>query len=188
MTVFEAVEGVPARLVAGDTWRWRRSDLAADYSPADHTLSFRGVLASLTAATWAAVAAEVDGVFEVNIAASATSGFSAGRYEWAAILTRNSDGHRVVVDRGVVIVDPDLGAATFDPRSEDEKLLAAVDATLSGRVTKDVESYTIEGRSLTKIPFVELRSLRDQLRREVNAARRRAAGKAPIETVPVRFV
>ena len=33
-------EGEPKRVVAGDTWTWKRSDLASDYPPASYGLTY----------------------------------------------------------------------------------------------------------------------------------------------------
>lgn len=48
-----------------------------------------------------------------------------------------------------------------------QRMLDAIEAALEGRVTADVQSYQISGRSITKIPIAELMTLRKQYMVEV---------------------
>lgn len=56
---------------------------------------------------------------------------------------------------------------TEDETTHAERMLALIEQRLEGRITSDHESYTIEGRSLTRIPFAELREYRKYYRKEV---------------------
>ncbi len=49
------------------------------------------------------------------------------------------------------------------------RMLNAIEAALEGRASKDTESYTIEGRSLSRTPIPDLLRLRAIYRREVAA-------------------
>jgi hypothetical protein len=69
-------------------------------------------------------------------------------------------------------------------------MLAAIESVLEGRITADVEQYTIAGRSITKIPVEELLKLRSLYRSEVNAekaADRIARGEGSGHKIKVRF-
>lgn len=48
-----------------------------------------------------------------------------------------------------------------------ERMLAAIEARLEGRISSDHQRYTVDGRSLDRIPILELQALRDKYRREV---------------------
>jgi len=48
-------------------------------------------------------------------------------------------------------------------------MLNAIEAVLEGRITADVESYSIAGRSITKIPVSELLVLRSKYKAEVQS-------------------
>ena len=51
--------------------------------------------------------------------------------------------------------------ATQRPKgSESRRILAKIEAVLSGKVDKDVQQYAINGRMLTKIPIPELLKLK----------------------------
>lgn len=62
------------------------------------------------------------------------------------------------------------------PLSPAASQLAAINEVLAGRIPKDVESYAIEGRSLTRVPLTELYQIRTRLMHEVAAEARAAAG------------
>ena len=70
------------------------------------------------------------------------------------------------------------------------RVLAAIEAVLERRATKDQESYTIDGRSLSRTPISELLLLRNLYRREVQLeaqAENVAAGKANGRMILTRF-
>lgn len=182
---FDSVrDGEPRDLVAGDLWTWTRDDLAADYPPASYTLKYEAVQRAATPATISITAIASGGSFLVE--ESATGTHTPGDYDWAALIERQSDGARLRVDSGLWTVHANPTAGV-DPRSYQERLLAAVEAVLEGKAAKDVASYSIEGRSLTKIPIPELLELRNRLRREVAAEARRQAGGGKLKAHKVSF-
>ena len=59
-------------------------------------------------------------------------------------------------------------------------MLTAIESVLEGRITSDIENYSIAGRQITKIPITELLVLRDRYKSEVQSeeeAARIAMGK-----------
>jgi len=46
--------------------------------------------------------------------------------------------------------------------------ISAIESFIAGRITSDVENYSIAGRQITKIPITELMDLKDRLKRELN--------------------
>lgn len=72
-----------------------------------------------------------------------------------------------------------------------ETMLAKIEAVLEGRLDSDVESYTIAGRQITKIPVTELLALRDTYRAERNnelAAEKISEGDGNPNKIRVRFI
>lgn len=72
-----------------------------------------------------------------------------------------------------------------------ETMLAKIEAVLEGRIDSDVESYSIAGRQITKIPVNELLVLRDKYRAERNnelAAESIAEGTGNPNKIKVRFI
>lgn len=181
-------EGEPQELVAGDTWTWTRSDLASDYPVADWGLAYKlrregdGTVKTITATGTGTV-------YTATTTHTDSSGYTAGTWHWDAYMTRTSDFARVRVANGVLKVEANASSAS-DPRSHAAKVLASIESLIEGRATKDVNSYSVAGRSLSKMTPQELMQWRDYYRREVNKEKRVEAlrnGRATGLTQVVRF-
>lgn len=160
---------VPPALVAGDSWQIADAVSAAEYPPADWVVTW--LIRPLSGG--APVTAEViDGV--ARFAAAITAPVAAGPAEWVAVAEGraggSADGERVTLARGQLTIAADPLAGAYAP-SAAERILAAIDATLEGRVTRDAESYSIEGRSLSRTPVEDLRRLRGFYARMVREER-----------------
>lgn len=172
--------GEPQVVTAGDTWQWYA--FFRDYAPTEGggtwTLAYAIVGGSKLEwdPSWASAGS---GQWTVTIPASATADLPPGRYAWTAILTGGGTlaGQRATPAQGhfTVYANP-ASLAPGDTVTVAEKNLAAVEAVLSGRITADVQSWAIAGRSVVAIPVSELYLLRNQFRAEV--LRERNAGKA----------
>ena len=71
-----------------------------------------------------------------------------------------------------------------------ETAISNIEAVITGRISSDVESYLIAGRSITKIPATELLTIRDKLKIELSnlkAAERIKNGLDSKRTIRVRF-
>lgn len=175
---FTPAQGVPARLSAGDFWTWRADIFAGAYPGTDYGLTYslaprQGGTATDLAASW-----DGDG-WLVSASGATTASLAPGSYAWSLLVTRTTDSAQVTICTGTTEV---LAAAGADQRSYARRLLEAIEARLEGRATKDVDAYSIEGRSLTRIPFAELRATRARLLREVAAEDRAARGQAGMIT------
>lgn len=179
----------PLKLRAGDTWKWRREDLATDYPASTWTLTYR----FKNAAGGFEVVASADGDnFSVEVAASTSSTHAAGVYAWQAQVVNGAE--KYTVDQGTTEVLANLfsGTATAasDQRTHAKKVLDAIEAVIEGRASKDQEEYTIGGRSLKRTPIEDLLKLRQTYRDEVAAelaAERIANGIGLAKKIQVRF-
>ena len=87
-----------------------------------------------------------------------------------------------------IIVDLDVNGS--DPRSHAQIMIGKIEGILSGKADSDVGSYSIAGRSLTKLSFAELMDARDKYKAEYaqELIRDRIdSGKSSGATVKVRF-
>lgn len=112
------------------------------------------------------------------LAASATitSGFVAGDYR---VSLRAVSGDEVVeLECGAVAILDDVAGITDgdDVRGAAARGLAAIDAVLLGRASKDQESYTINGRSLTRTSIADLLLLQKSYQTAV--AKEKRGGKS----------
>lgn len=175
----------PLKLEIGDSWAWRREDLAADYPATSWTLSYEIV----SAAAAISITAAADGdQFAISVAAATTAAYTAGRYRMAGYVTAGANRWRVYL--GALELMPNLAAGVADIRSHARKVLDAIEAVIEGRAAKDQQGYTIAGRRLDRTPIEDLLKLRGQYMAEAareTAAERLAAGLADPRRVLVRF-
>jgi len=180
----------PVTVVVGDFIQWKRTDLGTDYPNNLYTATY---VARITGGgsneiTLTGTASGEDYLFTVESADSAD--FAPGYYHWQLEIVRNSDSNRIVVDRGVFTAIVDLDVNQSDPRTHAEIMISKIESLLSGKADADVSSYSIAGRSLTKLSFSELVEARDYYKREYQKeviAERIRRGKSTGATVKVRF-
>lgn len=155
----------PDTLVAGDTWRWRKT--LAEYPPSEGwTLSYAITGASVIDAAGVTVVASGSG-YDVTVAASATGLLRPGSYRWAAIVTSGT-GETVTADAGVFVVSADPRMAQpGDSVTHAERMIALIEAVLENRVPSGIHTYQIAGRAVTSYTPLELRQLRAHYRREL---------------------
>lgn len=162
----------PARFAAGDTLRWRFA--SADYpASAGWSLAYRLVGAGV--ALTIPATADGDGFIAEATAANTgalaitSPGLPCTLYGYAS-----KGAERFVMFQAPCMVLPNPASVTGDQRAHAAKTLAAIEALIEGRATKDQQSYRIGDRELSRIPIPELLTLRDyykqEARREADAA------------------
>lgn len=147
-------------MTAGTTFKIDRVFTQYPVSDWSYTLYLAGASVLNQAAT-----PDADGITQhVVIAASATATLLAGAYEYVGRLTA-ADGEVFDVENGRIMVNANIAAlAAGDALSHEEKTLSVIEAAIEGRLTKDIEHYSIAGRSISKIPISELTKLRGTYR------------------------
>jgi len=180
----------PETIVIGDYLLWKRSDLVSDYPLATHSMEYVARITGGGNTEIKVAATEQNGtyVFEVDSATSAA--YVAGFYHWQLEVTETASGNRVVLERGTFTAVEDLDTNGADPRSHAEIMITKIESILSGKADADVASYSINGRSLTKMSFEDLINARDFYRKEYakeRAKERADAGENTGQTVLVRF-
>ena len=185
-----APETEPLKFVLGDFVQWKRSDLVTDYPLATYSAQYVSRLSSGGSTEFTVVGTETDGTYLFTIASSTSSGFVAGDYHWQLEIVRTSDSSRIVVERGdwSIIVDLDVNGS--DPRSHAQIMIIKIESILQGKAESDIGSYSIAGRSLTKMSFAELLDARDKYKSEYTqelVKSRLETGKPSGSTVKVRF-
>jgi len=185
-----APEGEPLEIVVGDFLQWKRSDLVADYPPADFSAEYVARITGGGSNEIKLAATESGGTYLFTADSTTTAAFEPGYYHWQLEITKTATGDRLVVDRGAfdAIVDLDINQA--DPRTHAEIMVTKIQSILEGKADSDVSNYSIAGRSLTKMTFEELISARDVYRRELQQEKvkeRIKRGKPSGSTVKVRF-
>ena len=188
-----APEGEPDEIVVGDFIQWKRSDIAQDYPTssgytAEYVARITGGGASEIKVAQAAGSTDSYYLFTADSTTSAD--FTVGKYHWQLEITQTSSGNRIVVDLGDFTAIPDMDNNQADPRIHAEIMLTKIESLLSGKADSDVASYSIPGRSLTKLSFSELVEARDYYRREIVQHENHELvkrGKKNGSTIQVRF-
>lgn len=159
----------PTELPAGTTWRWTVSDPAY---PASDGWTIRYALAGPAKLDIETTAGATDTERSVTVAAAATAAWNttteARAFRWTRYAEKGSGEtlERYVVGEGRLLVQPNPSSMP-EGGTWNERMLAAIEATLAGRVVADVASYQINGRALNRLDFAELRRARRAYRAEV---------------------
>ena len=109
-------------------------------------------------------------------------------YTWRARVSKS--GEVYTVGDGTFKVQSSFDAATLDARTHARRTLDNIEAYLENSANLTAANYSIAGRSLQRIPMVDLLALRDRYRTEVaaeTAANAVARGLADPRRVFVRF-
>ena len=161
----------PEQIVVGDFIQWRRIDLSTDYPNGTYTATFVARITGGGSQEIKIVGSVFGTDYLFSIASTASANFSSGLYYWQLEMSR-ADGQRIILDRGTfkTLVDLDIDGA--DPRTHSEIMLDKIETVLQGKADADVLSYSINGRSLSKMPPSELVEWRDYYKREFLMERR----------------
>ena len=180
----------PQQIVVGDFIQWRKTNLSDDYP---NTLYTANYVARITGggSTEIQLPSTVYGDDYLFTVDSATStDFVAGYYHWQLEIIRTSDNNRIVVERGSFTAIEDLDVNGADPRSHAEIMVDKIEGILQGKADSDVSSYSIAGRSLTKMSPSELTEWRDYYRKEFAKEKKDELiklGKKTSSTILMRF-
>ena len=186
-----APEGLPESIVVGDFVQWKRSDLVTDYPVSSYSVNYvfkrKGDKPEFTISS---SGSSPSSHFLFTASNSSTYAYESGEYHWQLEIVRTSDSERIVLERGEIEVIGDLDVSSTDIRSHSEIMLSKIESLLEGKADSDVSSYSIAGRSLTKMGFQELVDAKNYYKSEVLREKRLSDaknGRSGASTVKVRF-
>ena len=137
----------PASFFAGDTLKFKI--LLSDYLPADGwTLKY----AFTKSGQKYAFESIADGSYHlIEVAKATTADWDTGEYRFQAYV-ENDDGERYTVRTGQITIKQNLSAAVedtgYDARSNNKKILDAIQSTILGTATKNQLSRKVGDREL----------------------------------------
>lgn len=172
---------IPTRIVAGDSvsFLWESTDYPAPTWASAWRLVGAGVALDFTET--------VEGAgHRITATAAATGALSVASVRGLPCTlfgTVSAGLQRITVYAAPCTLMPNPLTVTGDQRGHAAATLAAINALLEGRATKDQKSYRIGDRELERIPVPELLQLRDYYQRE---ARREEAAAALASGMPRR--
>ena len=158
-------EKEPVTIYKGETIVWNRKDLT-DYPVGSYAMSWTARLESNGGTAFSATVTEVDDYYKFTLDNSDTGGYTTGDYFWVLKVTQSSDSEELIIDSGKITVKDNYFGSTGDTRSHAKIMLDKIESILEGRADADVSSYSIQGRSLSKISINELLQWRDYYKAE----------------------
>ena len=161
----EIPEKEPITIYKGETVVWNRKDLT-DYPVGSYAMSWTARLESNGGTAFSATVTEVDDYYKFTLDNSNTGGYTTGDYFWVLKVTQSSDSEELIIDSGKITVKDNYFGSTGDTRSHAKIMLDKIESILEGRADADVSSYSIQGRSLSKIGIAELLQWRDYYKAE----------------------
>jgi hypothetical protein len=185
-----ASEGNLTDLVVGDFAQWKRSDLVGDYPSSSYSAEYVARISGGGSNEIKISGVGSDTHYLFTISSSDSSAYTAGKYHWQLDITQTSSSNRIVVDFGDFTVIPDMDNNQADPRIHAEIMVDKIETILAGKADSDVASYSIAGRSLTKLSFQELLDARDHYKLEIVSHTNKELlrqGKSGGSTIKVRF-
>jgi hypothetical protein len=148
---------IPQTLTAGDLWGW--TDTLTDYPATVWVLYY--YFAGPKAFSITGTASGSDHVL-AYLAASSTD-YPRGTYQWRARVVKIADTtNKVSVATGRLSLLPNLANLATDNRSHEQKVLDALEAVIQNRATTDQQSYSVAGRSISRMTWDELHAAYDR--------------------------
>jgi len=158
----------PDRLVTGDRFAWQRPDLVSDYPLADYTMTYHFSQDSGGGGThhFTLSSTEADNNYYFEKPSSETTSLVAGDWKWQLYAIRTSDSQRITIDYGITKFSLGELDTNNDLRTHAKKVLDAIEAVIEGRATIDQSSFSLGGRSLSRMSVDELMTFRDRYHAE----------------------
>lgn len=187
----EAPDGkTPETIIIGDYLLWKRTDLVSDYPLATHSMEYVARITGGGSTEIKVAATESNGTYVFEVSSATSAAYIAGFYHWQLEVTETASSNRAVLERGTFTAIEDLDVNGADPRSHAEIMITKIESVLQGKADADVASYSINGRSLTKMSFTDLIDARNFYRQEYAKERQKEradAGETTGATILVRF-
>jgi len=173
----------PKSFTAGETVSWKvYSD---KFHPADGWELSYHLRGSSYGAIIEIAAIPEDSNHSVYLSADETITYQPGIYWWQCFARSGDDQH--LVASGQIEVKANLATLEhYDGRSHVKKVLDAIEYTILGKASRDQLSYSIAGRSLSRMNPSELLEWRDKYKAEYVQLQRKS-GTLKDQIIKVRF-
>jgi len=175
----------PEKLTAGVTWKWKKT--ISDYPASEWALTYYLRKDGATATSFSA-AADGDS-YLVTVAAATTAAYASGIYDFIGWVIKGTEKFEIFNSMIEVLPNP-TNSSAYDPRSHARRVTELSEAAMEGRVPNGMESYSIGGRSINKIPLSQLRELWEKYKQDVvmeEQAERLVNGRRSGKNIGVRF-
>lgn len=154
-------------IVEGDTTPWIKTGYITDYPASEYALKYEALINGSPAHRFDVTGSGASGEWVFSISASDSASLNVGIYQWNLYVTKSATSERIRLEHGEweVVQNINTDHAT-DPQSHARKVLSSIEAVIEGRASIDQSSYSIAGRSLSRMSIDELLLFRDRYRAE----------------------
>ena len=135
----------------------------SDYPSSAYSMAYKATLNGGGSTNFTVSGSDSSGEWVFSIAHGTTANFTVGIYQWNLYVTKTSSSERLRLESGEWEVVQNISTDTSaDPQSHARKVLTAIEAVIEGRASVDQSSYSIAGRSLSRMSIDELLLFRDR--------------------------
>ena len=154
-------------IVEGDTTNWKKTGYVNDYPASGYTMKYEALINGSPAHRFDVTGSASSGEWLFTISASDSASLNIGIYQWNLYVTKTATSERIRLEHGEweVVQNINTDHAT-DPQSHARKVLTSIEAVIEGRASVDQSSYSIAGRSLSRMSIDELLLFRDRYKAE----------------------
>jgi len=158
---------VPTTINAGDKVTW--TETLSDYPATTYTLAID--LRSKDRPPITITAATSGSDYLITILSVVTKLWKSGIYQWQAFVYTGTGPDyttKITIERGTLEILPNLTlfSSSDDGRSHVKRVLDSLEAVIEGKATADQISYSIAGRSISKMSPSEILQWRDLYKTE----------------------
>tara|TARA_S200002703_G_scaffold112217_1_gene97734 strand:+ start:1771 stop:2346 length:576 start_codon:yes stop_codon:yes gene_type:complete len=163
---YEIPYGHPAKMAAGDTLKFKKK--LADYAPADGWTMTYYIRGNGTGMVQSYSNDNSTGDFSFYVSKRDTAEWTVGKYRFEGYVY-NTNGERYRVDYGDFELTADFqnGVSALDVRSDNEKALDAITATINGSASYAERQFQINGKMIERFSLSELLKAKAYLESEV---------------------
>lgn len=151
----------PKSFIAGETVQWQKE--LANYPTKDGwslVYCFRNF-----EGRFEVKAESTEDKYVIRLTAEETGNYKSGIYWWQSRVVK--ENIQYVIENGELVIKPNLALLdSYDGRSHVKKVLDALESTILGKASRDQLSYSISGRSLSRLSPSELLKWRDVYKAE----------------------
>lgn len=163
---YEIPYGHPAKMAAGDTLKFKKK--VADYAPVDGWTMTYYIRGNGTGMVQSYSNDNSTGDFSFYVSKRDTAEWTVGKYRFEGYVY-NTNGERYRVDYGDFELTADFqnGVSALDVRSDNEKALDAITATINGSASYAERQFQINGKMIERFSLSELLKAKAYLESEV---------------------
>ena len=142
-------------IIAGNTINWKKTTLYSDYPNSAYAIAYQATLNGTPGTSFTVTGSVTSEEWIFSITHTDSASITPGIYQWNLYVT-----------------------TSVDVQSHARKVLSAVEAVIEGRASQDQMSYSIAGRSLSRMSIQDLMFFRDQYKAEWTKEKRLQRAKA----------